>query len=191
MVVGGRVLRLDVWRLHPGAEWWPWQAMYGTAGIAASPRRLDDAPRSADEAKAAADAWLRDFAAGITGAVGPADALTLADVAERITAWQAATFGPVQVDAAARKLLDEAQEMADALADVRSLEVAGSPTTAALDDFETEVADVLFLCLDLSRSFGGPAALAARALAKLERNEAREWTQAADERWNGGKGGES
>ena len=115
---------------------------------------------------------------------------TLADVAERIAAWQADAFGPVEMDSAALKLSDEADEVYGAVEGLGVAWALGESTDAAWADVAEEVADVLFLCVDMARAFGGPDALARAALAKLARNERRVWTQAADGRWSGSKGDE-
>lgn len=112
------------------------------------------------------------------------NAPTLDDVAHAIEQWQTATFGPPGDPLVSLgKLFDEAAELRDEL---RQLPIAGTEGehTARIRE---ELADVLFLVIDLARGFGSVDALTEAADAKLARNRARVWTQGDGGKWSGSK----
>lgn len=101
-------------------------------------------------------------------------------VLAEVQAWQAETFGdrcpPV---ARVAKLREEVEEVAE--------EVAMGPV-AFRERVAEELADVLFVAVDIARAFDlTPAELADAVRAKLRRNRARVWVQAADGTFNGSK----
>lgn len=109
---------------------------------------------------------------------------TLTDTAAAIVEWQASTFGaPGDPLVTLDKMLDEVAELRDEL---RQVPIPGTEAECEARALE-ELADVVFLALDLSRGMGGPDALAAAMAAKLERNRERVWAQAPDGKWSGSK----
>jgi hypothetical protein len=106
------------------------------------------------------------------------------DTAAAIVEWQAATFGaPGDPLVTLGKLLDEVAELR---AELRQSPVPGTEDACEARELE-ELADVVFIALDLSRGMGGPDALAAAMAEKLERNRQRAWAQDSTGKWSGSK----
>lgn len=99
---------------------------------------------------------------------------------QEVQAWQAATFGDrCPPGARVAKLREEVEEVA--------AEVAMGPV-AFRERVAEELADVLFVAVDIARAFDiTPGDLADAVRAKLRRNRARTWAQAADGTFRGSK----
>jgi NTP pyrophosphatase (non-canonical NTP hydrolase) len=103
-------------------------------------------------------------------------------VLAEVQAWQAATFGDRSPPGArVTKLREEVEEVAEEVA---------MGAGASRERVAEELADVLFVAVDIARAFDiTPADLADAVRAKLRRNRARTWAQAADGTFRGSKGG--
>jgi hypothetical protein len=109
---------------------------------------------------------------------------TMHATAAAIVEWQAATFGPPGDPLVTLgKMLDEVAELR---AELRQSPVPGTEDACEARALE-ELADVVFIALDLSRGMGGPDALAAAMAKKLERNRQRAWAQDSTGKWSGSK----
>ena len=99
---------------------------------------------------------------------------------QEVQAWQAETFGDRSPPGArVAKLREEVEEVA--------AEVAMGPV-AFRERVAEELADVLFVAVDIARAFDlTPGDLADAVRAKLRRNRARVWVQAADGTFRGSK----
>ena len=99
---------------------------------------------------------------------------------QEVQAWQNETFGDRSPPGArVAKLREEVEEVA--------AEVAMGPV-ASRERVAEELADVLFVAVDIARAFDlTPAELADAVRAKLRRNRARTWVQAADGTFKGTK----
>lgn len=103
----------------------------------------------------------------------------LSDVARVIQAMQSTLYGVPSRNGVMLKLFEEVEELREAFAYGTGEEMRG------------ELADVLFLVLDVARSLGmTPGMLAEVAHAKLLVNLGRDWRQGDDGRWSHVKGGE-
>jgi NTP pyrophosphatase (non-canonical NTP hydrolase) len=105
-------------------------------------------------------------------------------VLAEVQAWQAATFGDrCPPGARVAKLREEVEEVAEEVA-----LCAGASREKGSDRVAEELADVLFVAVDIARAFDlTPAELADAVRAKLRRNRARVWVQAADGTFRGSK----
>jgi NTP pyrophosphatase (non-canonical NTP hydrolase) len=103
-------------------------------------------------------------------------------VLAEVQAWQAATFGDrCPPGARVVKLREEVEEVAEEVA---------MGAGADRERVAEELADVLFVAVDIARAFDlTPSDLADAVRAKLRRNLGRTWTQAADGTFSGSKGG--
>jgi NTP pyrophosphatase (non-canonical NTP hydrolase) len=127
-----------------------------------------------DEATAAA--WTGAAERGAT-----MDRMSLMGLAlQEVQAWQTETFGDRSPPGArVAKLREEVEEVA--------AEVAMGPA-AFRERVAEELADVLFVAVDIARAFDlTPAELEDAVRAKLRRNRARAWAQAADGTFKGTK----
>jgi len=133
--------------------------------------RAHRGPTVAEQATAAAATLAAERGATMDGLM-----LVLAEV----QAWQAATFGDrCPPGARVAKLREEVEEVA--------AEVAMGPV-AFRERVAEELADVLFVAVDIARAFDiTPGDLADAVRAKLRRNRARTWAQAADGTFRGSK----
>jgi NTP pyrophosphatase (non-canonical NTP hydrolase) len=101
---------------------------------------------------------------------------------QEVQAWQAETFGDrCPPGARVVKLREEVEEVAEEVA---------MGAGASRERVAEELADVLFVAVDIARAFNiTPGDLADAVRAKLRRNRARVWVQAADGTFKGTKGG--
>ena len=101
-------------------------------------------------------------------------------VLAEVQAWQAETFGDrCPPGARVAKLREEVAEVAEEVA------LGAGADRARVAE---ELADVLFVAVDIARAFDlTPAELADAVRAKLRRNRARAWVQAADGTFRGSK----
>ena len=133
--------------------------------------RAHRGPTVAEQATAAAATLAAERGATMDGLM-----LVLAEV----QAWQAATFGDRSPPGArVVKLREEVEEVAEEVA---------MGAGASRERVAEELADVLFVAVDIARAFDiTPGDLADAVRAKLRRNRARVWVQAADGTFNGSK----
>lgn len=106
--------------------------------------------------------------------------------AEAVQAWQAETFGN------ASPLLARIAKLEEEVAELRAAAEAAqaNPCAAMSAQVDEELADVLFLVLDIARGRGMTSArLAVEVAEKLRKNERRTWAQAADGKFAHVKGG--
>ena len=107
-------------------------------------------------------------------------------VAEAVQAWQTATFG------GACPMLVRIAKLEEEVAELRAAAEAAqaNPCAAMSAQVDEELADVLFLVLDIACGRGmTPARLAAEVAEKLRKNERRTWAQAQDGQFSHVKGG--
>ena len=164
------VLAVEVRRLRAElAARCPTCAALSIESVAA--HRAHRGPTVAEQATAAAATLAAERGTMMDGLM-----LVLAEV----QAWQAETFGDRSPPGArVVKLREEVEEVA--------AEVAMGPV-AFRERVAEELADVLFVAVDIARAFDiTPGDLADAVRAKLRRNRARVWVQAADGTFNGSK----
>lgn len=111
------------------------------------------------------------------------DLHAVADAAQR---WQAATFG------GACPMLARIAKLEEEVAELRAAAEAAqaNPCAAMSAHVDEELADVLFLVLDIARGRGmTPARLAAEVAEKLRKNQQRTWAMSADGQFSHVKAG--
>lgn len=107
-------------------------------------------------------------------------------VAEAVQAWQTATFGN------ASPLLARIAKLEEEVAELRAAAEAAqaNPCAAMSAQVDEELADVMFLALDIARGRGmTPGRLAVEMAEKLRKNERRTWAQAQDGKFSHVKAG--